>query len=632
MCGINGLIGFSNAKDIIVSMNETIKHRGPDAEGVWNSNFLFLGHRRLSIIDLSKEANQPFVKDNLVIVYNGEIYNFLELKEELKKKGVIFRTNSDTEVVLELFKVYREECFAKLIGMFAFCIYDMARKEVFLVRDYFGIKPLYYSKMDNNRFIFSSELKSLLKVPGIRKEINRKAMVSSFNYLWIYGDESIFRNISKVPPAHYMYIKVNSAGHDIKVKRYWCLKKSRLDISESRAKERLKELLEKSIRRHLVSDVEVGSFLSGGLDSSLISAVAKSFNADLRSYTISLTHKDSSIERMPDDNIFAKKVADKLNISHKDIPVKASAVENLNDIIYALDEPIGDPAAINTYLICKAARENGIKVLLSGMGADELFAGYRRHYAVLLAEKMNFLPDFSKAGIKGLLKHIPVRIGSRGIRQIRWLKRFFSFVDMPIDAAYMRSYSYYSKDNLRRLFNNDVDNEIKCMYNDHHDIFYRVEGLDNINRMCYTDINMFMQGLNLAYTDKASMAASVEVRVPFIDREIVEFAMSVSGAYKLRRGVSKYILKKAALEYLPTEIVHRPKASFSMPIRSWISGDLKDMVDDLLSESQVRKRGLLNYAYVKEIIEKDRKGIEDNAYRIYQMLSFELWYERFIDG
>jgi len=602
MCGINGLIGFSDSKELIHSMNETIRHRGPDAEGEYIDKNIALGHRRLSIIDLSTQANQPFIKDGLVIVYNGEIYNFPELRKGLEQRGIVFRTHSDTEVILELFRVYREKSFNKLLGMFSFCIYDMKSKEMFLVRDYFGIKPLYYSFVGDNRFVFSSELKALMALPGIRKDIDKKSLVSCINYLWVYGDGSIFENIKKVPPAHYIRIRTGKADLDVEIKRYWQLQPEVLDLPEDKLLERLKFLLEKSIRRHLIADVPVGSFLSGGLDSSLIAAIAKRSNKSLSTYTISIDSKDTKVERMGNDNYYAEGISKMLDLDHTDIQVKPNIVEDLSSIAYTLDEPIGDPAAINTYLICKVAKEHGIKVLLSGMGADEIFAGYRRQYATLLAKDLSKMPLFVKNGIRGALKYLPVKVGGHGMRQIRWGKRLFSFIDMPIDSAYMRSYSYYDKNELCELFENSSNSEIEEMHRDHNEIYNRMDSLDDINKMCYTDINMFMEGLNLAYTDRASMAASVEVRVPFIDKEMIEFAMSLKGQYKIRNKVSKYLLKKAAETYIPKEIAYRPKASFGMPIRSWISNDLTEMVDDILSVSAVKRRGIFSHRYIKRLL------------------------------
>jgi len=631
VCGINGLIGFSDSRQLIEAMNKAIAHRGPDAEGLWQDNNIALGHRRLSIIDLSAKANQPFIKRNLVVVYNGEIYNFPELKKDLKSRGVEFTTDSDTEVLLELFRVYREDSFNKLIGMFSFCIYDTMKKDLFLVRDYFGIKPLYYYLEGKKRLAFSSELKALLNISDIGKALDPEALVSCVNYLWVAGDNSIFKDIKKVPPAHYMYVSLNKGIEEVQIKRYWELKAEQISLSDVQITEMLRDAIEKSVKRHLISDVPVGAFLSGGVDSSLISALAKRFNKDISTYTISIRSKDKKIERMPDDNIYARELADTLKLDHSDIQVDADILKYLEPIIYSLDEPIGDPAAINTYLICKAARDRGIKVLLSGMGADELFAGYRRQYATLLANRINRIPATLKKSLKAIISPLPVRIGSHGIRQLRWLKRFISFMDMPLDAAYMRSYSYYDRGQLFKLFKDDFRPSIDRLYERHRDIFYSADGYDDINRMCNTDISMFMQGLNLAYTDKASMAASVEVRVPFIDKEVVTLAMSIRGNMKIRNRTSKYILKKVASAYIPEKFAYRPKASFGMPIRAWVSRDLRGLTDELLSEKNIKKRGVFNPDFVKRIIDNDRRGIEDNAYRIYQFLTVELWMRRYVD-
>lgn len=633
MCGINGLIGFSDAKKLMPLMDGSLRHRGPDAGGEWFDEAVALGHRRLSIIDISAYANQPMVKDGLVIVYNGEVYNYQELKEELIGKGIKFETKSDTEVILELFRAYRQKSFDKLLGMFAFAIYDLKNKEIFLVRDYFGIKPLYYAQFNKGQFAFSSELKALFLLPGFNKEINPKALVSSLNYLWIYGNDTIFKGVKKLPPAHYFKLRLGQGGIlESSINRYWKLSPKSLDLPERAIEDKLKSLIENTVKRHLISDVPVGAFLSGGLDSSLVSVLAKRSNQDLKTYTISISKKDKRVERMPQDNLYAQKVARIFNIEHRDMPIEAAALEYLEKIVSILEEPIGDPAAINTYLICKTAWDNGIKVLLSGMGADEIFAGYRRHSATLLAQELNTLPQPFKAGLKSISALLPVRFAGYGLRQTRWLKRFFSFTDRPLDLAYMRSYSYYDREELFDLCNHNFSDEINQLYSDHREIFYSNPGLDDINKMCNTDINMFMAGLNLFYTDKASMATSVEVRVPYIDRELIEFAMSIKGEFKINKGTSKYLLRKVALNYLPREIVYRPKASFGMPIRSWISCELKSTVDELLSEASVKKRGILNYALVKEIITDDRKGIKDNAYQIYQLLTLELWFRKFIDG
>jgi len=300
-------------------------------------------------------------------------------------------------------------------------------------------------------------------------------------------------------------------------------------------------------------------------------------------------------------------------------------------MVHTLDEPIGDPAALNTWLICKAAREKGVKVLLSGMGADEIFFGYRRQKASLLASHYQRVPSFLRKPLEAVAALLPVKAFGKGIRVVRWAKRFLSFANLSPEEAYMRSYSYYSEKELRELFREDISDQYAQLRQQHKHFYTDNDYTDDINKMCYTDVNLFMTGLNLTYTDRASMAASVEVRVPFIDKEVVQLALQIAGDLKYKAKQQKYILKKVAEKYLPSDIIYRPKASFGAPIRAWISHDLKDLTDQLLSEEQVNKRGLFNYAYIKQLIDEDRKGVADHAYRIYQLITLELWLKEYID-
>lgn len=624
MCGIVGSIGKSIKVD---SLNNIQKHRGPDSQGVWNDDFVFFGHQRLSIIDLSERSNQPFQKDGLIIVFNGEIYNYQELKNDLELKGIVFATASDTEVVLEMFRLYKEKCIDFFIGMFAFAIYDISSKKTFLARDHFGIKPLFYSWIDN-KLVFASELKTLIEIEGFDKTINQNALVSCVNYLWVSGNETMFQNCFKLPAAHYMKVDKDL---NFEIKQYWELKENIFNQSEDEIKKGLQDVLEKSIQRHMVADVPVSAFLSGGLDSSLISVMAQKYNNNLSTYTIGTDAKDKKIEQMPEDEKYAKQLADLHSFDHHEIIINADIVKYLPFIVRTLDEPIGDPAAINTYLICEAARKEGVKVLLSGMGADEIFFGYRRQKATLLAQKYQKITPFIRNIIEKTVSFLPVEFAGKGLKIVRWAKRFLSFASLPLDESYMASYSYYSKQELLELLDAKFHDGINNLYKQHSKIFNEKFTSDTINQICNTDIQMFMQGLNLTYSDRASMAASVEVRVPFIDKEVIEYAMQIPGQYKYQNGQSKSILKKVAEKYLPHEIIYRPKASFGAPIRSWISNELKEMVDDLLSKKNIEKRGFFNYEMVKKIIDDDRNGKQDNAYRIYQMLTIELWCREFLD-
>lgn len=629
MCGIAGFKGFSNCLEMAHAANLIQFHRGPDAQSVWRSGNVAFAHQRLSIIDLNERSNQPFEKNGFVIVFNGEIYNYRNLRKKLEDmQSTRFYTQSDTEVVLEMYRAHGKDCLQYFEGMFAFAIFCKNTGEIFLARDHFGIKPLFYYHTESS-FAFSSELKVLAKVLPIERKINYAALIGSINYVWVPGNESTLEDINKLPPAHYMVIEANG---NMSINRYWQVNEMALiDASEEEIIERLDDILTDSITRHMIADVEVGAFLSGGLDSSLITAMASVHNKKLKTFTIGTNEKDKKIEKMPPDERYAKQLAQQFGFEHKEIIIQPNIVDDLPKMIHTLDEPIGDPAALNTFLICKDAYASGIKVLLSGMGADEIYFGYRRQKATFMAQRYKALPEIVRNGISSVVDFLPVKFAGRGIRVARWAKKFTSFANLSVDEAYRMSYSYYTLVQLQGLLSGHHDNEIANIKEMHKEIFYSAFNGEIINQMCNTDINMFMTGLNLTYTDRASMAASTEVRVPFVDKKMIEFAMQVPGHFKYKKGESKYILKRCAEKYLPKNIIYRPKASFGAPIRSWISGDLSEMVGDILSKDSVKERGIFNCHVVQKLIENDKRGIEDNAYRIYQLLTMELWMREFVD-
>ena len=527
-----------------------------------------------------------------------------------------------------MYKRFKEKALDYFVGMFSFVIYNEKENKIFGARDHFGIKPFYFYKKEN-RFAFASELKTLAKLLPHNKKINKKALIASINYLWIPGDESIFEEFNKLPPAHYFNYDVVTSK--INFQRYWNLQTKITNKSELEILKELNYEFEDSIKRHMVADVPVSSFLSGGLDSSMISVAAKKINDNLSTYTIATSNEDKKIESMPEDEKYAKYLAKLNDFNHNEIIINSNITEMLPQMVKSLDEPIGDPAALNTFLICKAARDKGVKVLLSGMGADEVFCGYRRQRALLISKKYKMLPKLLRLIIKKVVSILPVKLFGYGLRLVRWSKKFISFAEMPDEEAYRMSYSYYNKDELSKLLKGNCSKIVDDIYNDHKSIFNSNYKNDLVNKMCYTDINMFMNGLNLTYTDRSSMAASVEVRVPFIDKKLITKGMSIPGKFKFKNKQSKYILKKIAEKLLPNKIIYRPKASFGAPIRSWISGDLKELVDKYLSKNQIQKRGVFNYDFIKKIIEDDRKGVVDNAYRIYQLLTIEIWFKQYID-
>lgn len=635
MCGIAGVVGLAEP-DIIERMTASLAHRGPDDSGtrVFAEDGVSLGHRRLSILDLSAAGHQPMATPDgrLTIVYNGELYNFRELRRKLEQQGVRFRSTSDTEVVLHAYAAWGAECLPQFTGMFAFAIWDSRTKTLFAARDQLGVKPFYYTE-HSGMFAFASEAKALLQLPGISREVDQDGVLSILQFLWIPEPKSIFRHLAKLPAGHYLRY------HDgrLRIQRYWEIPIGASNgAGEAAYIDRLREKLGQAVQRQMVSDVPVGAFLSGGLDSSAVVALARqSSSSDFATYTITFRRDDSRLEAMPDDAKYARQVATLFDTRHHEIEIKPDIVELLPKMLWHLDEPIADPAAINTYLIARAARDNGTTVLLNGMGGDEIFAGYRKHLAAVLAVHYRKLPHWLRAGvIEKLVAQMPVAIGGRGLTPVRWAKRFLKSAGSDALGSFTGNYAYYGEGEWQQLLAPEFYRHHRqtYAYQRHIDYYATLAGLDYVNQMCFIDSKLFLASLNLNYSDKASMAAGVESRPPLVDHHLVEYAFRMPGHYKLRRLQSKYILKKAMEGVLPREIIYRPKAPFGAPLRAWVKRDLDAMIGDLLSDDAIRRRGLLQPRYVRRIIDDDRAGRQDNAHRIWALLTLELWFRIFVDG
>jgi len=611
-------------------MSAAIAHRGPDADGTWRSSDdagrVQLGHRRLSIIDLSAAANQPFVKDGLVLVFCGEIYNYRELRAQLQATGSRFRTSSDTEVLLEAWRRWGPASLRRLRGMFAFALFDEQDATLTLARDQFGIKPLFWMEQDGG-VAFASELKGLRPLLGERPPIDNTAIVASLMYYWIPEDHCVYKSVYKLPAGS--WLQVGPDGRT-RLERFSdprielaAPSRGEVDVHELRA------VLEDSVAAHLVADVPISTFLSGGLDSSLLTVLAARHNRDIDSYTISFRPEDRRFEAMPDDLSYARKLAARHGIRLHEVEIAPDVADLLPRMVYALDEPIGDAAAINAYLICRAARDAGVKVLLSGMGADELFGGYRKHYAALLAARYRRLPGVLRHGVVApAIDRLPVAGRRRGYRAARWAKRFLSFADLPEEAAFRRSYTHYDVGELQQLLDPELWPAVDQLVTEHAAVYNEGPAADQVNRMCYTDTRMFLTGLNLAYTDRASMAASTEVRVPYVDKEVAAAAFAIPGSAKIVGRERKAILKQAAEAWLPREIVYRPKGLFSAPLRAWIRRDLTDMVEDLVAGGTLVTSGLVDKQIVRTMIDDDRRGAADRSKEIWQLLTLELWYRQ----
>ena len=627
MCGVAGAFGQPDGEQLVRAMVERIAHRGPDAVGVRTALLgetpVQLGHRRLSIIDLSTEADQPFVKDGLWLSYNGELYNFLELRAELEAQGVRFVTRSDTEVVLEALRRWGTEALPRFRGMFAFALVDERAGTLLLARDPLGIKPLYVMPRGAGA-VFASELKALVVAVGRELQVNARALVASTLFYFVPEEITALDGVVQLPAGSWMrWERGGSTGPH----RYWDPIEEAHRAAEQPQQD-LGEVLEQSVRAHLVADVPVASFLSGGLDSSLITAMAARREPSIEAYTITFRPEDQRLEAMPDDAVYARKMAAHLGITLHEIEISPDVVDMLPRVVEMLDEPIGDPAAINTVLMCRAARDAGVKVLLSGMGADELFGGYRKHLACLLgARYRGIVPRTLRTRVVApSVDRLPVAAGGRGLRYSRWAKRFLTFAELPEEAAFRRSYTLYDRDELLDLLDPRLAGDVDAVF-DGHRALYQSGGLDDhVNRMCLADSRLFMPALNLTYTDRSSMDASTEVRVPFVDPVVFRAAFAIPGNRKIRGRNQKVPLREAAKEWLPSDVIDRPKASFGAPLRAWVTNDLGPLLDDVLLDGQLAGAGVLRPAALRRMVADQRAGRRDVSKQLWQLLSMELWY------
>jgi asparagine synthase (glutamine-hydrolysing) len=625
VCGVAGAFCQPDGAKLVRTMTDRIGHRGPDANGLADLSPhapLQLAHRRLSIIDLSAASDQPFVKDGLHLSYNGELYNYRDLRASLQSRGVRFVTESDTEVVLECWRVWGSDALSRFRGMFAFAIYDERSGALTLARDPLGIKPMYVMPRGSG-VLFASELKALVAAVGPELTIDPGALVASTMFYFLPEEQSALKGVFKLPPGSWAEWRADGTK---RAGRYWEPAEEALAAASGPPAD-LAAVLEESVAAHLVADVPVASFLSGGLDSSLITAMAASRNPSIEAYTITFRPEDQRLEAMPDDAVYARKMAAHLGIRLHEIEISPDVVDMLPRVVDVLDEPIGDPAAINTVLMCQAARDAGVKVLLSGMGADELFGGYRKHLACVLGARYRTLPKTLRSRVVApSVGRLPVAAGGRGLRYSRWAKRFLTFAELPEEAAFRRSYTLYDPGELEALLNPDLSSHVQAVVDAHHSLYTDGGLADHVNRMCLTDTRLFLPGLNLAYTDRSSMSASTEVRVPFVDPYVFRAAFSFRGAQKIRGRTQKVPLRQAAEDRLPRDVLDRPKASFGAPLRAWVTNDLGPLIDDVLLDGRLVSSGFLRQSPLRQMVADQRSGRRDQSKQLWQLLSMELWY------
>lgn len=633
MCGIVGYVDYNGqpiSQETFDRMMTLLIHRGPDDQGkqfFTNEFFVALGHTRLSIIDLSPAGHQPMTNDDgsLWITYNGEIYNYKEIRKDLAKKGFRFKSKSDTEILLKSYEAWGEECLNRFNGMFAFAIWDSRKRELFAAKDRLGIKPFYYYH-SGDRMIFASEIKSILASNMVCLQPDWEAIHNPWHYQ--STPNTGFKKIKKLPPGHYLKFSKNG----LILSNYWDIFPTEDDITENTASEELEKLLKDAVKLQMISDVPVGAFLSGGLDSSCIVALMSHLNKEpIRTFTIKFAEEDNQYEAMPLDSIYANRVAKLFGCHHKEIVISPDIVNLLPYIVNRVEEPLADPAAINTYLISKASREANVTVLLNGMGGDEVFGGYRKYLACLFAEGyQNYVPSLFRKALECLVRRIPVAGKNKGFKKLRWAKRFFSFASSSRAQRALSADQSLPRELYRELFVNSNEFPYDSLSNvGYHLRFLINDELSYLTQICLMDTKTFLPDHNLCYTDKASMAASVETRPPLIDHRIVEFMFKLPPRYRISGTNQKYLLKKVMQSYLPKDIIHRPKVPFGAPLRSWIRGPLKEMIDDLLNPTAIKSRGLYDPNTVWRLIQDDRKGLEDNAHLIWTLLCREIWFQEF---
>ncbi len=609
MCGICGYV--SKQPIDIKKMNNSIIHRGPDNQEVFIEKEMGLAHARLSILDLSDESNQPMVSGNgrYVIAYNGEVYNFLELKKELMEVGVVFQKASDTEVVLEGFAYWGTAVFEKLNGMFAFAIYDKELNRLYVVRDRFGVKPLYYSVGQD--FIFGSEIKSLLASDRIEKKICYQGLYEYLHFGTTLGESTFYRDIKRLETGHYIEFDVKS--RDFNIKKYqvnYEITPSNDSLEE--AIEKSRELFENAVKRQLVSDVPVGIFLSGGVDSTAITAYAtKHYKGRVKTFSAGFDF-DKGVNELPNARFIAKH----FGTEHQELHIRGENIASiLEDVNYHFDQPFGDAANIPLYLMSQALKGKE-KVILQGDGGDELFAGYHRyirlHHYKTYKSISKFLPLIKKVIPKSSPKY-------KGLRFLFALNQ----KDPSSEMAYILSQEMFDE-NPAEYFSSTLQKRLKKVdpFKRYKHFYYKFKELDPVNRALYTDMNIILPDLYFEKVDRATMANSLEVRVPFLDNDLAQYAMSLPSKYKIRGKEKKYLLKKAFEGVVPDKILYGPKRGFSVPFQYWLRSSMREFMLENIRDSEIYNEK------IEQLMQAHIKEEKDNGYILWKLLNLALWLKR----
>lgn len=627
MCGIVGIVSNEGQRvdeALLGRMCNAIRHRGPDDDGFYVNAGVGLGMRRLAIIDL-QSGQQPIHNQDLSawIVYNGEIYNYLELRAKLEKLGHKFYTNSDTEAIVHAYDQYGADCPKHLRGMFAFAIWNEKTEELFLARDRVGKKPLLYAQL-NDEFIFGSEFSALLLHPGLSREVNSEALHHYLSFMCVPAPMTAYRAIKKLEPGHSLTWRKG----ELKIERYWQPDFShKLDIGEEEAGERALEILRDAVRVRLMSEVPLGAFLSGGIDSSAVVALMSEASSEpVKTFSIGFEEQDFS------ELHHARRIAEHVGADHHEFIVRPDAMEVLPLLVEHYGEPYADSSAIPTYYVARETRKH-VTVALNGDGGDEAFAGYERYAAMQLAERYHRLPAaLRKLAIQPAIGLLPSSETSRS--RLRDAKRFIQAASLPKRERYMRWVSVFDTQAKQDLYSEDFAQE---MANVHPSSlldpwFARANGSGIVDAALLTDIMTYLPNDLLVKVDIASMAVSLEARSPFLDHHVIEFAASLPERFKLRGLTTKYLLKKVLHKLLPAENLERRKMGFGVPIGHWFRGKMQPFLRETLLSEKALNRGLFKPSAVKQMIELHTRGERDFAHQLWTLLMLELWFNRFIDG
>jgi asparagine synthase (glutamine-hydrolysing) len=646
MCGIAGLISMEPERRV-GAMLKAIEHRGRDDEGVWSSaetdgegRRACLGHRRLAIIDTSAAGHEPMLSEDgrYSLTFNGEIYNFREVRATLEGRGRRFRTDSDAEVLLAAFAEWGAECLPRLNGMFAFAVWDERERQLTVARDRLGIKPLHYATPrgadgSGDSFVFASEAKAILASGLIERALDVEGLNQQLTFLWTPDPHTLFEGIKKLPPGHLLTWRDGRAT----VREWWDVSFDEIDEGRTDEwwREQILETLERVVRLEMVADVPLGAFLSGGVDSSLIVAMMKRHSEGRRvsTYTIGIAPEDLRYDIIPDDARWARRVGRLFDTDYHETILKPDVASLLPKLVYHMESPVID-SVLSSYLVSRSARET-LTVLLSGMGGDEVFAGYPRHLAMALAGALDPFPAALRRPVMRMLAEtLPGGRPGRLTAPLRNAKKFARSAALDFENRYLGFGTYFTDEAKRRLYTDGLRAATRGLdaYAEHRRHFARCRGAAPLNRLLYVDMKTFLPCLNLDYTDKTSMATTLEVRVPFLNVEMVHLAARMPPRLKLRGLKRKYALKRAAEQVLPREVVWRKKAGFGAPVRAWLRGPLRPLVEEMLSEEAVRRRGLFRPAEVRRVIDANQTGREDFSLHVMQLLTLEMWHRTFLDA